>query len=159
MLLNGCAPGSALNQRVGRHINMIRAEFSTRTGVTATTGIDQDARFLVVLDKQPNGDAPAVTDILDAVTALSQPNLAYSERFKILADRVFELNASAEPGSRRYVRMTVPLNKVVTYNSGTAGTIADISTNSLYFVQIGSVAAGATAGNVYGQCRLRFSDV
>ena len=50
------------------------------------------------------------------------------------------------------------LNHPVTFNAGDAGTVADITTGSLYFLVVGSEAAGATAGTVSGRVRVRFDD-
>jgi len=159
ILLNGAEPGPALNQRIGRHIHMNYIDMRFFLAATATTGIDQFVRYLVVLDKQPNGAALAITDVLDSVNPFSLPNLANSERFIILDDRSRLVNASAEPGSQWGVSKRLQIGKDVTYNSGSAGTIADISTNSLYLILLGNVAAGATAATGYGNVRLRFDDV
>jgi hypothetical protein len=47
---------------------------------------------------------------------------------------------------------------VTLYNTGTAGTIADITTNALYFVAIGDNVAGVTAATDTIVSRLFFRD-
>lgn len=158
LLLNGIVPGTALDERVGRQVLMTKLKLDLRMSVTAATGVDQVHRFLVVLDKQTNGAALAVTDVLNTVNPYSQVNLSNQARFTILLDRVQYLNASGEAGSGAVFRGSIGVHEVVQYNSGVAGTVADISTNSLYLISVGQEAAGATAGLLYGTARLRYKD-
>jgi hypothetical protein len=156
-LLNGIEPGTALNQRVGRQITMVKLQYHLQSIVTAATGIDQFHRLLVVLDKQPNGVALAINSVLDGGST-SQYNLSNQHRFVILYDKRFYLNASGEAGSGIVLDGTIGLSAVVQYNSGIAGTVADIATNSLYLIALGNVVAGATAGSLAGSVRLRYYD-
>jgi len=157
-LLNGVVPGVGFSQRIGRSISMRGLDLRLTASVVAGTGVDQIQRVLVVLDHQPNGAAPVITDILDAVSTESRPNLINAWRFTILQDTRFDLNASAEPGSKRAITEKICLGRSTHYNNGVAGTVADIVTNSLFLVFVGSEAAGATAGTVTGTSRVRFVD-
>lgn len=160
LLANGCAPGTQLNQRIGRQIRMVRLEGTVAMMATPTTGKDQRQRLLIVLDKQANGTAPSASDILDTVTVESLPNLSNQKRFTILYDRRFVRNASAEPGSQAIVNISLPLDgRIVQFNGGTTGTVADIVTNSLYMVVLGSEVDGATGGTGNYSLRTRFQDV
>jgi hypothetical protein len=155
-LINGIVPGYAVDQRLGRVVTIDRIDGIIEVGVTATTGIDQYQRWMLVLDRQPNGAALAVTDVLDSTAINSHLNLANRSRFKVLADHVLALNASGEPGSRRTYVARIPMNDRVVFNSGTAGTIADIVTTSIYFLTVGGEAAGVTAGSASGDFRVWF---
>lgn len=126
--------------------------------VKAPTGIDQFHRYLIVRDKQANGGAPALTDVLTTVSVLAPLNVSYQHRFVILYDELVHLNASAEPGSQVPVKRQFIVDSLVQHNSGTAGTVTDIITNSLYFIFIGSVAPGTEDGSVTGSFRLRYRD-
>jgi hypothetical protein len=126
--------------------------------VTAGTGIDQSHRLLIVLDRQPNGAAPAINDILTGGTT-SQYNLSNQLRFAILMDERYYLNASGEPGAGAVFDGKIGVGAIEQFNSGTAGTVADITTNSLYLLVLGTVVAGATAGTVAGSIRYRFTDM
>lgn len=159
VLLNGIARGDDINERTGRQVTLRSVQLSLTFGVVSGTGIDQYQRYMVVLDHQPNGAALAITDVLDGVTVTHQRNLNNRKRFTVLMDKHYSLNASAESGSRRVSQMYRRLNTVVDFNGGDAGTIADITTNSVYFISIGSVAAGATAGSVIGTARIRYTDM
>lgn len=158
LLLNGIDPGTALNQRIGRQILAKKLRLRLACVVTAATGADQTQRVMVVLDKQPNGVALAITDVLTSVGTTANYNLSNQARFKILFDRRVYLNATAEPFSAQLLDVSLGQKYVVQFNAGVAGTVADITTNSLYMITIGSNAAGATAGTVTGASRLRFSD-
>lgn len=157
-LLNGCVQGDDIANREGRQINVRSMEIKMLNTATAATGVDQLQRVLIVLDKQANGATPAITDILTANNINAPRNLNNSKRFKILVDKRMQLNAAGESGSTRlwkkYKKMYIP----VQYNNGNAGTSADITTNALYMVSLGNIAAGVTAGIVQGYCRLRFTE-
>jgi hypothetical protein len=156
-LLNGIATGTALDQRLGREVRCGSLRGNLLSYVTATTGVDQLHRILLVWDRQPNGAALAILDVLDATTVYAQQNIANISRFKILWDVFHALNASPESGSLKAIELSCPIKKVVIYNSGTAGTVADIATGSLYLISLGNIAPGATAGGVAGTLRLTFS--
>lgn len=157
-LLNGCVPGDDAINREGRQITMRSLECKLTNFATATTGLDQFHRVLIVLDKQANGAAPAITDILVTNNVSAPRNLNNSKRFKILMDKRFYLNAAGEAGTakiwKKYKKLLIP----VQFNNGTAGTVADIITNSLYLVTLGNVAAGGSAGSTQGYIRLRFTE-
>lgn len=78
-----------------------------------------------------------------------------------MLDKFYVINATAEPftGKVHHIYMKLKRPLMVEYNAGNAGTVADIVSNSLYFVSVGSNAAGATAGDVSGNIRIRYTDV
>jgi hypothetical protein len=155
LLLNGIVPGLGINQRLSTRITLDRLEGTIEMGVTSATGTDQYQRWLIVEDRQPNGSAAAITDILESTNPNALLNLANWRRFRVLRDSgVFPLNAAAEPGSKRTFNFSLRLNSNVIFNAGTAGTIADIVTNSLHFLSVGNNVAGATAGSCAINLRL-----
>lgn len=157
-LINGIARGDDINERDGREVTMKSIQCTVQLYVTDTTGLDQSQRILVVYDKQTNAAAPAVTDILTAATVFSPRNLENRKRFTVLMDRCYTLNASAESGSSRLFKWYRRLRHPITFNSGNAGTVADIVTGGLYVVLIGNRAAGATAGAIDSYFRVRYLD-
>lgn len=158
-LLNGVVPGTAATQRIGRMIHLKALELYVLSKVTLTTGVDQFFRLLAVFDKQTNGAALAITDVLESVGTVSHRNLSYIDRFDILYDSTFHLNASAEPDSQKVTRVNIPLRgKITRYNTGTAGTVADITHGSLYFIVIGSEEPGVSDGNAAVVSRVIFTD-
>lgn len=157
-LLNGLIPDSTATGRIGRKVVMqsllLRAEL--RLAATSTQG--GYGRYMVVLDKQANGAPPAVTDILLADAMQSPMNLSNSNRFKILAEGYFtEASANGDytsEGVEVYKKLNIP----VQFNNGTAGTIADIATGSVYvlFAQNGTI--GTAAPTVVWRSRIRYVD-
>jgi hypothetical protein len=127
--------------------------------VTGTTGVDQTQRFIFVYDRQSNGAAPAITDVLDSNSPFSLFNKDNAQRFRIVADFVKVLNASVESGSTHVTGIVrTRLETPVLFNSGTAGTIADINTGGLFLLSLGSSTAGATAGTIVGRVCVNFTD-
>jgi hypothetical protein len=157
-LLNGCAQGSDLHERIGRQIHEHILQIDGMLHCTAATGVDQYLRYLVVQDSQSNGTALSITDVLDTVSITSHANVSNLKRFRIVLDHKVYLNASGEPGSGKVVSHSLSLGSTVYFNVGNAGTVADITKNSLYLIVIGSIAPGATAGSGDFQTRIRFSD-
>lgn len=157
-LLNGIARGDDINERIGRKVVLRSIEMRVESVSTNTTGLDQNHRVLVVFDRQANATALTPADVLTAVDINSPRNLTNRSRFKIIYDNLHHLNASGESGSHKvidwYKRVWFP----VTFNSGDAGTIADIQTGSLYLVVVGNQAPGGTAGAVGGKVRVRYTD-
>lgn len=157
-LLNGCARGDDINERVGRQITMKSIQIKFNTKVTTSTGVDQRHRIVIVYDKQTNAAAAAWTDVFVSADTMALRNLENRSRFVILYDKMITLNASAESGSSALRSIYLRCNLPVTFNSGDAGTVADIVTGSLYLMVIGSEGAGATAGSMYGRSRIRYVD-
>lgn len=159
LLLNGIALGDDINQRNGRQVTLRSITLRLQSAVTSGTGVDQQHRYLLVQDMQTNATALTIAQVLGSASTVAFPSLENRMRFKILLDEVLPLSASAESGSHTYRVHYRPLNIVVTFNSGSAGTVADIVTNSLYFICMGTSAAGATAGTVVASARVRYLDV
>lgn len=157
-ILNGMVRGSDYSNRIGRQIYMMRLSGNLYSRATDTTGLDQIHRFMVVYDNQVNGVMATFANIMTSANVFDHPLLNYRRRFEILYDEMFCVNAAGESGSHQCWRIDVPINKLVTYNSGNAGTEADIATGALYWVYIGSRAAGATAGVFSAKLRLCFND-
>jgi len=158
-LLNGCARGDDVNERTGRQICMKSLDITFTNQVTPATGTDQTQRVMVVLDRQPNAAPLAITDVLISVSTLSLTNLDNRNRFVVLYDKLMYLNATGEAGAAIAYRKHIPMRNIITqFNNGNAGTIADITTNSVYVISIGGNVAGVTAGTTVYRSRLRYTD-
>lgn len=162
VLLNGCAPGDGASSRDGRQITIqsIQMKFriecdATGSGANAST----TGRFLVFVDKQSNGAAPNVGDVLDTSStgfADALRNLNNRKRFKILMDRRYTVSIYSPGGivDDFYIKRNGLAETV--FNAGTAGTIADITSGSVY-VMYGSDTI-ITPPSVVGNCRIRFTE-
>lgn len=158
VLLNGLAPGSGINQRIGRQVHLKSVELHCTAQATAGTGVDQAARIMVVYDSQTNATALTIAQVLETALHNQFYNLENRNRFQILMDRWFPLNATGESGSMRTLNLRRKLNHMVTFNAGIAGSVADIVTGSVYLITLGSVAPGVTAGSAPFRCRIRYDD-
>jgi len=158
LLLNGCVPGSAATERIGRKLTLksllIRYYFNLGA---ATTGGCQ-FRILVVYDKQANATAPAITDILLADAYNSPNNLSNRDRFVTIFDHVSD-HVSVQGNYSVSGVLYKPLNMEVMFNAGNAGTIGDITSGSVYcfIAQTGSAGTANLSSNL--RCRVRYSDV
>lgn len=157
-LLNGLQLGLDFSNRIGRQITMCSIEFNGLHFVTPATGVDQQVRTIVFIDKQTNGAAPVITDLLVSSSPNSLRNLNGRSRFVIMMDKRICLSASAEDTSqvnfKFYKRISVP----AIYNAGNAGTVADIVSGSVYVITMSNIPAGVTAGSMSGRVRIRYTD-
>lgn len=132
----------------------------------SATGLEQCVRMLYVLDRQANGTALVLTNVLTAATVISPRNLTFRKRFKIVWDKTYAIGGcvpasnTGTPTSRfgkAYIKFRRPIN--VEYNANIAGNIGDISTNSLYYIVLTDIASGAgTNCNLISYTRLRYTD-
>jgi len=129
-LLNGLAPGTSASQRVGNQIRikLIRCRYY----------VDEDydlARFVLVYDRQSNGVAPTTAEVFQNITIVSEVNWTYRDRFVFIEDTVIPFN-----GDDHY-ELCIETDLLTTYNNGSAGTVADIATGSLYIFVFGVTSA------------------
>ena len=157
-LLNGIAQGDTGDTREGRKITLKSIQLRGVDYVTDGTGKDQMHRIMIVQQLRPNGAYPLINDILQATTISSLRNRYKIHDFKVLVDKTITLNASGESGSTRFVRIYKKMFLNQYFNSQSTGTVADIQTNALYLIAIGSNASGATAGAVGYTVQLSFVD-
>lgn len=156
--------GVTESTRVGRKATVKSIQMRGRfTYVPAAdTAGGSNAYLYVVLDKQCNGAAAAITDVLtgnDISTAMI--NLANSERFVIL--KRFVCPVFAEAGVQAaFARYTVAIDWYHKCNiplefSSTTGAITELKSNNIFFLS----GCDSNTNNLIaytGTCRLRFSD-
>lgn len=157
-LLNGLVPDSTATGRIGRKIVMKSLYVRYSFNMAATSTLGAPCRLIVFYDKQANAAAPAVTDVLLADSFLSPNNLSNRDRFVILADEVTEPIGVATGVFTTSGVIYKKLNLETMYNAGTAGTIADITSGSVYIMacQAGPIATAAPVWNF--RSRIRYSD-
>lgn len=154
-LINGVSQGTDFTNRVGRkfQIRSVLIRGQVNLGATPTSSV---VRWMLVYDKQANGVAPAIGDIVFQPYPGACNNLTNRDRFVVLADKTFEVDTQGP--SKRAIKKYMKCN-LETVNGGTGATVASIQTGALYFVTMGDLATGVTAP-VLGEttCRIRFSD-
>lgn len=157
VLLNGVQQGSDATTRIGRKMIMksLLLRWSWNLGATSTGG--SPVRILIVYDKQANAVAPAISDVLVADTFISQNNLNNRDRFVILCDQITEpvsANANGSIGGSVYKK----INLETMFNAGTAGTIGDITSGSVYLFVAQTANIGTANASFNWRSRIRFQD-
>jgi len=175
ILLNGLVQGSDATQRVGRQI-VIKKFIARLTFVMPTVDPATKptwpsfVRVMLVYDMQTNATAFTLTDLFnDSTDFAALQNLNNRDRFKVIKDKVYSLNKSAQfttdasdMGACRFVKIYKRLNLPTTYNANSTGNVGDIQTGSLYLLVFANGCNNsATAGDqihMHGYCRIRYAD-
>jgi len=152
-LSNGMQQGLTASTRQGQSIHMDIYELNF-TITNNATAINTYTRVMIVVDKQPNAAALSTAGILNSVVPSSQYIVGQQRRFIMLYDSVFALSTAGP--SNLSMAISASTNQHVQYNTGNAGTIADIVTNSVYVILFSDQAVNTTTFNGYG--RLYFRD-
>ena len=164
--VNNIPQGTTEITRIGRKctIRSINWRFSMQLlteANTATPGVDT-VRVIMYLDKQCNGAAATVTDILESDNYHSFNNLANKSRFRTLMDRTYTFShpcasgadATAEWGPEKqddtfFKNVNIPIEF-----DGTAGALTEIRSNNIGVMLLSQ----AGLCNFTSEIRLRFSD-
>lgn len=157
-LLNGVATGATAITRQGRRITMKSLYVIWEGSMAATSAGASALRLLIVYDKQANAAAPVATDVLASDAIYDMNNLSNSRRFVTLMDKTIDSVGTGGPQSW-FLKEYKKLNLITEFNTGTAGTIADITSGSVYaFVwQNGNLITAAPTNAL--KVRIRFTDM
>jgi len=154
-LLNGLAEGDSATTRDGRQVLFKSIQLFLR-GTMNGSATNTTIRSIIFMDKQPNETAPTMASLLATTVAGgvdAYRNLDNRKRFVILHDsRMILTTDFSERVHEHYKKMSL----VTQYDSGNAGTIADITSNSLYLLQVCDEATN-TPVQIFN-VRLRFID-
>lgn len=156
-LINGCTQGDGPSNREGTQIFIKSIQVRLRSEFNALDASAGPMRFVIIQDKQPNGAAPTVGNIYSTATAGvidALRNLDNRKRFKILADRTYVMSQNGTPGFQDDIYLKKPIT--VQYNSGNAGVVSDISSNSVYILVASDQAANGPFTAFYA--RVRFTE-
>jgi len=156
-LLNGLVPDSTATGRIGRRVNIKSLYVRLVWGAGSASTGSAPLRVLIVYDKQANATAPAVTDVVVTDAFTSMNNISNRDRFVTLCDKIVEpcgVGVSLAVSEMFYKKLNLP----VQFNAGTAGTIGDITSGSIYimFAQSGNIATSNAACTWYS--RIRYTD-
>lgn len=153
--------GVGENQRIGRKITLrgIGFRFHSTIQATANSSLTNDiVRVIVYQDKQCNGAAAIVLDLLDTADFRSFNNLANKGRFRTLMDRSYTVNSGAGTDTgfsdtMVYDTWFKKLNIPMEFDSASS-TISAIKSNNI------GVLAISHSGlcNFGSRMRVRFSD-
>ncbi len=167
--LNIVAEGVGESQRIGRKIVLraIHIQGTVLLPTTATAADTSDSvRVVLYQDKQTNGAAAAVTDILESADYRAFNNLSNKGRFRTLADTRVALDSGSGSGrgttdtlsygeSQEWLSIHKVVNIPVEFdNSGTDGAITTQRSNNIGVLVI-SQSARASVGYI---ARVRYTD-
>lgn len=178
ILLNGTQQGNDYTNRLGRKFTcrsiyargFITPEYD-ESALGAIAVPSQMGRIIVFIDKQANGAAPTTTDLLAQALPTSPLNLNNRDRFKVIFDDQFVFGPILSITTATQAQAAFGGDQIHSYhkfkklevevinNAGTAGTVADIQSGSIYAFYIGSQAAGTNTdlnANIFW--RIRFTD-
>lgn len=157
-LLNGMATGSDASTRIGRKITIksLLARWSFQLATTSVGG--SPVRILIVYDKQANATAPAITDILLVDHFNSPNNLSNRDRFVTISDFVSEGISTGDKFSESGV-IYKKLNLETMFNAGSAGTIGDITSGSIYMFVCQDSGITTAVADFQSYVRIRYTDV
>lgn len=135
VLLNGCTQGNTASTRVGWSIKAVNLEVIVSLKIDdAETATPSMIRWVIVRDKQCNGAAFSSTSYWVSNSVVSLTNVANQQRFHTYKDDLVMLSPNGPECACH--REVIPMQFHTDYNSGNAGTVADIATDSLYFMYI-----------------------
>jgi hypothetical protein len=162
--LNAPIVGPETYQRIGRRIFMKSLQIKGAI-ILGGTSVQDISRVLVVYDKQPNAALPVLADLVQNSNAglasnnLSFPNINNRDRFVYLKDYkiltpsftvtagVITNDVILDPIFHSFnFDWTIGLRKLeATYNAVNGGTVADITTGSLFIVAFDGNNAGTVS--------------
>lgn len=164
--LNLIPQGVTESTRVGRQcqVKSMQLRMTVQYVPGADTVGSAQVWIYLVQDKQANGAAAAVTDVLTSTDFnLAMINLANSERFRIIRRWAITLQAGAGIQTAfgrdhktidEYIKCNTPLEF-----SSTTGAITELKSNNYFLMAGSSAAATDDEVAVAGTCRLRFTDM
>ncbi len=152
-LLNGISLGTSSTTRTGQSVKAVGLEGKFFVTLNPLSTAIQSYRIVILQDKQTNATAVTPTDVYLA-SPVSPRTVAYLDRFTIL----WEKWAIIEPDwpTGEIEQFSRSLNFHVDFNTGNAGTVADITKNSVYMMWYSD--AGANFGTLVYYTRFVFVD-
>lgn len=163
--VNVVAQGSGEDERVGRKINIKALHFRYRLTLplvnASATEPDSDlVRVIFFVDRQTNGTAATVTDVLESADVHSYCNLSNQGRFAIIWDRVDILTAVAttkvgadyfSPSVHDLESFDQSINVPVEF-SGVTGAVSEMTSHNIGVLSISLNGLG----NLDGISRIRY---
>lgn len=164
--LNLIPQGVTESERVGRKVVVKSLHLKgtvTLPSTTSATDASDSIRIIIYQDKQCNGAAAGVTDILESGAFVSFRNLTESGRFNILMDECWDLKSGGGAGADAATDIYGGETKFWNFNkqmmvpieySATTGAITEIRSNN-YGILVISANGKANAAYI---SRVRYTD-
>ncbi len=160
--VGGIGQGNGDEDRIGNQITIHSIAFKIAGRPQAGTDAPVSYRIFLVYDRQTNGAAPIITDLLTSTTTpFSFNNMDNRFRFKTLwTSGLFQLEHEASASGQELYWTEVFMNCHLPVQYGTTGAnVGDIQTGSLHMVWISNAATAAANAHTFQLgLRVRFTD-
>lgn len=158
-LLNGSVAGALPTNRIGRRVHMHSLTIKGTIQLASTTTGNCPLRLIIFYDKQSNKLAPGVVDLMQTDSIASLNLLANSHRFRVIRDIIIPCVGTAGPQAAYINEYTKLAGLETEYIDGAgAGTVADITSGSLYCLMYANNATAVAALLNAVNARVRYSD-
>lgn len=161
-LLNGIAQGDGGTTRDGDQVKF--TDLGVRLWLKNTQAFSDVYRVMIVLDKQADGTAPTIAEVLENAGVLNFNNMDNKMRFSVLKDELFYLSPNGDTGEMKLLKMYLDLTKkykkskgLRTRYSDTGAAVTDIASNSLWLI-IFNRSGTANGSDVEYKTRIRYVD-
>ncbi len=170
ILTSACliAQGATESTRIGRKCTIVGINWRYNLKLSSVAGANaqssEQIRLVMYQDKQCNGAAATVTDILESDFYQSFNNIANKKRFRILMDKNYTLNSVGGGGDGAvndwpdfyiedsfYKKCNIPLEF-----DNTAGAITELKSNNIGVMILSKTGSVSVLDS---KCRLRFLDL
>jgi len=161
------AQGTANGTRIGSQITVtnINCHLDVVTGTNASNpGVAHTpVRIILGIDKQANGAAPAVLDVLQTASPYSFRNMYTLNRFIILKDKLFDMNpilyvSAPNVGENGRILKFAWKGQLPILYSGTTASITEIKSNNVFLLVISDRDGYDTEDGVQGTLRIKYTD-
>jgi len=153
VLLNGTTTGDTATTRTGQSIRMNALDINAYL-LGNSTAQQESVRILIVFDRQPNGAAYTSTGLLNVDNTISMYTVGGQNRYIVYSDEMYAIS-NGGPTNVHFSKR-IQLNQHTEYNTGSAGTVADINSGSLYLQFVSDQGTNYPILAYY--CRLWFVD-
>lgn len=167
--LNAIPVGTGDSQRIGKEVKTLKLMYRGYSRIPNQSSLLRttvDHRYIVYLDKQANGAAATVTNILSAATWNAFRNLDNTKRFQILYDQNHRIDCTgvgSGPVSGRgekTIKFFIDIRVPLTFSASTPD-VTDMTQNNLGLLVIASDDLGGGSGGDYslvvGKFRLKYT--
>lgn len=154
------AAGTGESQRVGNKVTIRKINARCLMSSVAATSLAVTYRWIIFLDRSPNGVAPLVTDLLETNAFEAFMNLENQERFQILHDKYYDMNyyAAAVTGETQIMATFNKKCNIPCHFSGTAGNIASARTGQIFSLMLNSNTPAA-GSKFESNFRIKYTDL
>lgn len=162
-LLNGVAQGDGATTRDGNSLKMEYVDINLI--LKNANAADRTVRIMLVEQKDVNGLAPVISEILDdsatQYAPLSHFNRDQINNFRVLYDKRYSMTDSTSDNALRQININHQFRSDATAKvryDGVLGTVANMSKNSLYLVITADNTAASSPVAVTAKSRVTFLD-